>query len=84
MFDLGTASSWLQFIILLVSVITVGIKVGKFQGTQEQINKNQENKNDDIEKRLDGHDQDVNAIKENIGEIRVDIGKIKTKLNVDS
>jgi len=84
MLDLGTASSWLQFIILLVSVITVGVKVGKFQGMQEQINKNQESKNLEIERRLEGHDQDVNEIKENIGEIRVDIGKIKTKLNVDS
>jgi len=61
--DLTQAASWLQFIILLVSVITVGIKVGKFTGKQEQININQDKKNTETDKKIETLDCEMDGLR---------------------
>jgi hypothetical protein len=82
MFSLDAATSWLQFVILLVSVVTIGIKVGRFTGQQEQINKNQDEKNKSFDKQHDQHTKDIGYIKEDINIIRTDIGVIKNTLKI--
>jgi archaellum component FlaC len=80
--DLVNATSWLQFIILLVSVITVGIKVGRFTGKQEQININQDKKNTEMEDKIKCLDEEMGGIKNDITTIRIDVGEIKTVLKM--
>ena len=67
MIDLTSILSWGQFLVLLISIITVGLKVGRFLGTQEQINKNQEETN----KRFDC---DIKAADQKIEDVKYDLG----------
>lgn len=74
MFDISTAASWIQFIILLVSIITIGLKVGRFVGTQEQINTNQEKVNKRVE-------EDIKKLDCKIDAIGTDVDFIKGKIS---
>jgi hypothetical protein len=91
MFNLMDAASWIQFGVLLISIITVGVKVGKFMGMQEQINKNQTDKNAEFEEADKKHDKDIKELDakinktertlvEKIDKVGLDVEFIKGKI----
>jgi len=68
MVDLSIIASWVQFAVLLISIITVGLKAGRIVGTQEQINKNQESTNKRIDGEIDRLDTNVETVECALGE----------------
>ena len=71
--NLGTAMQWLQFIVLIIGLITIIIRIGNTQGKQEEKNKN-------FEETQKIQREEIDVIKSDISIIKTDIAYIKGKL----
>jgi len=70
---MGEIYSWLQFIIVVIGLISVFLRIGNSQGKQQEKNKN-------VEKKLDIHDKKIDILEANISEIKSDLSYIKGRL----
>jgi hypothetical protein len=71
--NLGTFTQWVQFVILVVGLISVLIRIGSTQGKQEEKNKN-------FEETQKIQREEIDVIKSDISIIKTDIAYIKGKL----
>ena len=71
--NLGTFTQWVQFVVLVVGLISVLIRIGSTQGKQEEKNKN-------FEETQKIQREEIDVIKSDISIIKTDIAYIKGKL----
>lgn len=81
--EIQNVQSWLQFIILLISIITIGIKVGQFTGKQDQINLNQNEKNKQFENADIKTANDVKILDDKVNNIERNLGDKIDKVGKD-
>jgi hypothetical protein len=77
---LGTPLQWGTLIMMIISLVTILLKIGNTQGKQEEKNINYEKLFETHEKHLSLHDVKFDRLEGGITAIKEDVSYIKGKL----